>query len=198
MCSRYEVKVPVERMIERFGLAVTDITFGAGAAGPEIRPTNSAIVIGTDAVPEILLWGLQVSWQKQPVINARSETAADKPTFKPLLDRRVLIPASAYFEWRRDGRAKIKTRIALPTDDLFAIAGLRDDTHFVMLTCAPSEGVAHIHTRMPVILGRDSEKEWINPDLSYDGIAALMRPFAGPFDIYEFKGAPPKQAELFG
>ena len=185
MCSRYEVKVPVERIIERFGLLVSDFTFPARVSNGEIRPTDLALVIGPDACPSLLNWGLSVSWQKQPLINARSETVAEKPTFRHLLEQRVLIPASAYFEWRKDGRRKIKTRIAPADDELFAFAGFADDERFVMLTCAPADKISHIHNRMPVILPADAEDAWLDPDTPFTDLEGVLVPYNGPFGVTE-------------
>jgi len=185
MCSRYEAKIPVETMIERFGLSVPDFTFPGRTLDGDIRPTNQAIVIAPDATPLLLSWGLCVSWQKQPVINARAETVGEKPTFGGLLEQRVLIPASAYFEWRRDSSRKIKTRIAPDNDDILTMAGLRDGERFVMLTCAPASNVAHIHNRMPVIFGRDAANAWLNPDVPFADLADSLCPNSGPFEISE-------------
>ena len=62
-------------------------------------------------VGRLLGWGLGVDWTAKPLINARAETLAEKRTFRPLLERRCLVPATAYFEWRKDGKARHKNRI---------------------------------------------------------------------------------------
>lgn len=198
MCSRYEVRASPEDIIKRFGLVAPSSAFPDCITGPEIRPTDSGLVIGTEQTPDILPWGLEVSWQKSPVINARAETAAEKPTFKAILNRRVLVPASAYFEWRRDGRHKVKTRIAPKTSKLFAMAGLQSDNRFVILTCAPASPIAHIHNRMPVILNADGEQAWLNPDHSFGDLSAFLQPYAGAFETTETPRPLPQQSDLFG
>ncbi|NKB43717.1 MAG: SOS response-associated peptidase [Alphaproteobacteria bacterium] len=198
MCSRYEFRAAPADIIKRFGLVAPSRAFLDGITGPEIRPTDPALIIGVDQAPDILPWGLDVSWQKSPVINARAETAAEKPTFKTILNRRVLIPASAYYEWRHDGRNKIKTLIAPRDTMIFSMAGLRSDNCFVILTCSPAAPIAHIHSRMPVILDEASERAWLNPDYSYADLNALLHPFGGEFDTTETAPAPPRQSDLFG
>lgn len=197
MCSRYELRSPPENIIETFGLIPSALdVFGSGL-GMEIRPTDPALVIGHDQTAEILKWGLEVSWQKQPVINARAETAQHKPTFSSTLNRRVVVPASAYYEWRHSGRAKIKTRIGTQDTPLLAMAGLRTDNRFTILTCSPAVPIAHIHNRMPVILESSSVDAWLNPDNSFADLETLMQPYAGNFDVEEIPSGRPHQTDLF-
>ncbi|MEQ9110866.1 MAG: SOS response-associated peptidase [Rhodospirillaceae bacterium] len=197
MCSRYRLLAPPEDILARFGLSLTAHEVLTRIAANDIRPTDLALTVAQDNTPAILPWGLKVSWQPAPVINARSETAPDKPTFAPLLNRRVLVPASGYYEWRKTDRAKIKTHIGLADQPLFAMAGFQSEDRFVILTCAPDSAVAHIHNRMPVILNPDSEEEWLNPDLDFRQLAALLKPYKGPFEISEQEPKPPAQHSLF-
>ena len=112
--------------------------------------------------------------------------------------RTCLIPASAYIEWRRDGRDKIKTQIAPRSSKLFAMAGLQSDNRFVILTCSPAEPIAHIHNRMPVILDNEGEQAWLNPDHSFADLSALLQPYTGDFDTTETPPPTPQQSDLFG
>ncbi len=185
MCSRYEFDIPVRNLIERFGLTVLDPVMLENVVRGDVRPTDRAVTLGCDRSVNLLSWGLDVPWQKQPVINARVETVAEKPTFRTLLEQRLLIPASAYYEWRRDGKRKIKTRIAPDGDDLFMFAGLQDGDRFVMLTCAPAPSIEHVHNRMPVILSGDTAAGWINPDIPFADLAPALMPNDGPFALSE-------------
>ena len=198
MCSRYEVLNLIEYILERYRVALPAKAFDNKTPNGEIRPTDLAPIIGPDQTVEILPWGLDVSWQTSPVINARAETVMEKPTFKPLLNERVLVPASAYFEWRKEERAKIKTRIALAESPMLAMAGLRSENRFVILTCEPSAPIAHIHNRMPVILDSAGEQDWLNPDNAFADLTPLIRPFARAFEITEAPRAVQLQRELFG
>lgn len=105
------------------------------------------------------------------MINARSETAAEKPMFrKSLLERRCLIPASGYYEWRRtQSGGKSKEKYALyRTGQPIYMAGLWRMEQgeklpvFVILTREAGPGIADIHDRMPVILPDEIHQEWLS------------------------------------
>ena len=131
------------------------------------RATDQALIIdrrlGEGPGARLLGWGLPVEWDAKPLINARAETLAEKKTFQPLLDARCLVPATAYFEWRKASAGKLKNRIAPSDGGLFAFAGLMDGRRFTIITCRPAPEIAHIHGRMPVILDRRAEPKWIDP-----------------------------------
>ena len=151
-----------------------------------------AIVRGEDGEPQAraMRWGLIPPWAKDAkiaskMINARSETAAERPAFRRLLeraDRRALLVADGFYEWLRSEDAKqprIPFRYTLADEQLFAFAGLWTPATLdgveiesvTILTTAANALVARIHDRMPVILGdRESELAWLSPEL--DGVAA--------------------------
>ena len=197
MCARYELIAPAQNIIERFGLTVPLSAFDIFHPIAEVRPTNQVPVIGIDGDVTLMRWGLDVPWQKQPMINARAETATQKSTFKPLLEQRLSLPATAYYEWRKDGKLKVKTRIAVADTDVFAMAGLYNQDRFVVLTCNPAPDIAHIHNRMPVILSGSLESDWINPDLTFDDLAPRLVPASEPLTATEIPGPKPKQTDLF-
>ena len=146
-------------------------------------------------------WGLVVDWDAKPLINARAETLEQKKTFRGLLANRCLVPASAYFEWRKDGRARRKNRIAIGDGmqkSLFAFAGLYDGERFTIISCPPAPSIAHIHNRMPVIVGSEAEARWINPDMSFDALSGVLIAYqAGPLDALEETPPTDPQADLF-
>jgi putative SOS response-associated peptidase YedK len=182
VCARYELTTTPEWMVERFGLkirAAHEARRARALERGEIRPTNLAPVIVQNGELAFMPWGLSVSWQSQPLINARAETLEQKSTFKRLLGQRCLVPASAYFEWRRDGKAKTKTRIGAANDDLLAIAGLVGDGRFTLVTCAPAPSIAHIHDRMPLILARDVERQWLDGSVPFAALKTALVPYDG-------------------
>ena len=71
------------------------------------------------------------------------------------------------FEWRRDEGRKIKTRIHNISGNLFAMAGLTDGDNFTIVTMVPAAAIAHIHSRMPVIIDANSEASWLDPELEF-------------------------------
>ena len=115
----------------------------------------------------LLIWVLIAEWSQKPLINARAETIGEKKTFQPLLGNRCLVPATAYFEWRKSGGAKLKNRIAPADGGVLAFAGLSYGERFTVITCRPASGIAHIHGRMPAILAKAAEERWIHPGPSF-------------------------------
>jgi putative SOS response-associated peptidase YedK len=200
MCSRFEMNAQPRELARRFGLKSPPPVPNA----PELRPTNQALVVEwADGTPtgRLLAWGLAVTWDEKPLINARAETLADKRTFRPLLDRRCLVPATAWFEWRKLGRARLKNRIAPKGGDIFAFAGLADGERFTIVTCAAAPAVAHIHHRMPVILGPAAEATWMDVSIPFAEVKALLLPYVGALIADEAPppgiGAPGSR-DLFG
>ena len=139
-------------------------------------------------------WGLVPSWAKDPaigncMINARSETAASKPTFRtPLRERRCLILADGFYEWKREGSRKQPYYIKLQNDDPFAFAGLWDRWHpangqpletCTILTTTPNELVQKIHDRMPVILPPTVYNLWLDPTIhEVERLQGVLVPYA--------------------
>ncbi len=193
MCSRYELNAPPRDLMRRFGLAA----FPDLPEREEIRPTNQALVITTHGAAR-LSWGIPSPWGAKPLINARSETLDSKKTFRPLLANRCLVPATAFFEWRRDGRVRFKNRIAPHDTGPFAFAGLFDDNFFTIITCAPTPEIAHIHGRMPVILDHNHESKWIDPAKTFAEVSKTLIPFThGLLDAVEDQ-VHGIQGDLFG
>jgi len=120
-------------------------------------------------------WGLVPFWAKNPkignkMINARSETVHEKPSFKNLLlGKRCLIIADSFYEWKQTSDGKVPQRIQMVDRELFAFAGLWDkwqngnETLFTctMLTKDANSFMKDIHHRMPIILPEDEEKTWL-------------------------------------
>ena len=159
-------------LVRRFGLDAMP----PDLAALEVRPTDSALAIAAAGRAVVLRWGIAAPWGGRPLINARAETLQQKRTFRPLLQRRCLVPAGAWFEWRRHGRQRLKNRIAAADGSLFAFAGLSDGEHFTIVTCRPLPAIAHIHDRMPVVLPREAEAMWLDAALAFAEVAPLLAP----------------------
>jgi putative SOS response-associated peptidase YedK len=139
-------------------------------------------------------WGLVPSWAKDPaignrMINTRSETAVMKPAFrKPLRERRCLILADGFYEWKREGQRKQPYYIKLRDGEPFAFAGLWDRWHSLdgqpletctILTTAPNELLQPIHDRMPVILPPHAYRLWLDRTMSdAPTVQALLTPYS--------------------
>jgi putative SOS response-associated peptidase YedK len=147
-----------------------------------IAPRQSVVIVRqSEAGRELTLmrWGLLPSWTKDPktaplLNNARSETVAEKPSFRAAFkSRRCLIPASGFFEWKREGNFKQPYYFRRPDDAPLAFAGLWERWHDIesctILTTDANELMAQIHDRMPVILSPNDYGEWLDPAATEPG-----------------------------
>ena len=151
----------------------------------EVRPTDLVPVIASSKAMEPavfpMVWGFHLTRSSSPIVNARVETAMEKATFKESWEsRRCIIPASYYFEWEhlKNAAGKVKTgdkyMIQPKGSKLTFMAGLYRIEEikgikipvFTILTRDPVESIRFIHDRMPVILLKDSIREWVNPTRS--------------------------------
>jgi len=176
MCSRFELDHTLEAIVLRFKITAIAKIESTFQSIKEARPTNKIPVIVNNSQLVFLNWGIKVNWNKNPIINARSETLAQKPTFQPILENRCLVPATAYYEWRKEDKLKIKTRIYSQGHELIAFPGLFDETSFTIITGKPYPSIAHIHDRMPLILDRTDETQWISKDKPFDEVTKFLRP----------------------
>ena len=122
------------------------------------------------------------------MINARSETVLDKPAFREAFqNRRCLVPADGFYEWKRTGRSKQPIHIGMKDDSLFAFAGIwdrwEDASGSVVETCSiltttPNSLLAEVHDRMPVILEPENYELWLDPGFKdLDTLTAMLKPF---------------------
>ena len=200
MCSRFDLNSDIQAFQVQLGLDMDDIRRMATPGGFEDarnapaddmsdefeaafesltgtrRPTDPIAVILPDRKAAIRNWGLSVPGLNAPMINARSETLEAKPTFRPLLERRCLIPATGWYEWRKDGAEKHKNQITLPDHQPFLFAGLENGREATIITCAPSGAIAHIHNRMPVVIGPNHLSHWLDPDSAFQTIRHVLAP----------------------
>ena len=187
MCTRFYADIDKE--LKPFADEAQSVSFAQQmmtelsrplAMSGEIRPTDIAAVIaparnGKRAVFP-MQWGFSINGLKSPIVNARIESAAEKPTFRDSwYRRRCVIPASWYYEWQHyrtpDGRTRTGEKYAIQPKDseITWLAGLYRFEEkgkfrypvFVVLTREPCEAVSGIHDRMPVILPEAAVDEWI-------------------------------------
>jgi putative SOS response-associated peptidase YedK len=139
-----------------------------------------------------MIWRLFPSWAKDPkigykMINARSETAAEKPSFRSAMKRRCLVPATGFYDWKREREAKVPMPISLKDKETFA--GLyerwqdavgNEIRSYTILTTAPNPLMAAIHDRMPVILPRGDEAQWLH--CSDEDFVARVSRLLVPYD----------------
>lgn len=138
----------------------------------EVNPTDAALVLAPskDLSPGAfaMRWGYRLP-DGHLVINARSETARSRPLFADgMRRRRCAVPVSGYIEWDRSGTTRRKYRVDGGTAEPLFLAGLyrpaEKGAEFTVLTRSPSDAVAALHDRMPVLLRAAEATEWIRPD----------------------------------
>ena len=188
MCGRFALTLPNDAMAQLFSARpANDLP-----ATPRynICPTQSvAVVIARAGARHLgpMRWGLIPSWYKHPadgplLFNARSETLAEKPAFaQAARNRRCLIPATAFFEWRKEGSTRLPYAIAPADQGVMAFAGIwqvweRDGLRHVtcaIVTCPANARLHPLHERMPVILPPEDWPLWLGE--AGHGAARLMR-----------------------
>ncbi len=194
MCGRYTLIAPAKMLEELFRLDILGelpprYNIAPGQPVPAVRASKT----GTRE-PALFQWGLIPSWSKDPgvgarMINARAETAADKPSFRAAMKRRrCLIPADGFYEWAKIGAAKQPFYIRMKDKRPFAFAGLweqwcgEDGSEIgscAILTTDANDLLKPIHHRMPVILAPGDYGRWTDPAVETPAaVADLLRPFS--------------------
>jgi len=183
MCGRFEANISKEKLIKKFGIDnwqldnyMPRFNVPPGTNAPIIRKA------GGNRIANEALWGLIPSWSKDKKIayhtfNARSETLAEKPSFRSAYKRkRCLVPASGYYEWQKlDKTNKQPFWIGRTDKESFAMAGLFEDwtdtetgeliESFTIITRPAFQEIGHIHDRMPVILPEEHYQGWLDCEL---------------------------------
>ena len=166
MCGRYSIYVDddpgIREIIKQVQKLHPEVKTG------EIFPANLAPVLiaghNGDRLTTAMAWGFPAWKSKRPIINARSETAAEKKTFQAGLERRrCVVPSTGYFEWDKERRKYI---FRMPGSAAVYLAGIWNDYNgeqrFCILTRAAEKSISDIHERMPVVLTPDELDLWMH------------------------------------
>ena len=196
MCGRFVALNDPDGLV-RF-LVIDERQAGDLPANYNVAPTQDVYAAAQHDGRRFLVtfrWGLVPSWADDPrvgarMINARVETAREKPAFRDAFARRrCLIPADGFYEWRRDGERKQPHFIHRPDGQPFTFAGLwaswRDPAGARLRTCtiltrAASEDIRDLHDRMPVVLPADAWDEWLDAETTSAQAARLLDAVAPP------------------
>lgn len=190
MCGRFSLAISKEKIQE----ALPFVEMGTNLrASYNIAPTQHAYVV-TNEQPERLqyyTWGLIPYWSNDgknngKLINARSEGIESKPSFRiPIRQKRCLVLADSFYEWRREGTKKIPYRIFLKEHPLMLLAGIWDVWYngdyavksFSILTTTPNKEMQTVHTRMPIILTTDElQNQWLEETNLGEVLSMLKTP----------------------
>ncbi|MFX3673098.1 MAG: SOS response-associated peptidase [Paenisporosarcina sp.] len=194
MCGRYSLFADFRKIEERFGEATFETE--EYEESYNIAPSQMVLSVINDGSKNrlgYLKWGLVPPWAKDTkigfkMINARAETVHEKPSFREAFkNKRCLIVADSFYEWKRTGERKIPMRIKMKNDELFAMAGLwgtwKDSKGQLVHTCTilttdPNELMSNIHDRMPVILKPEDEATWLDSSIqNAEQLKHLLRPY---------------------
>lgn len=190
MCGRFFLDMQLDAIAAMFGVGGVGPAFGLGLPRFNIGPGQEIpAVLSRDGRTEIveLKWGLVPSWAEDPKIgfstmNARSESAHEKPAFRDAYrHRRCLIPASGFYEWK-EGATGSKQPYAAVRDGgkAYSMAGLWETWEgadgerletCTVLTCAANTRLRALHERMPVVIPAVDRAVWLDPRV--EGLAAL-------------------------
>lgn len=201
MCGRFAQRTPAKSLGEVFGVAEVPHV----EARYNIAPTQPILsVLQTPDGREMrwFRWGLVPSWAKDAsmgarLINARSETVAEKPAFREAFkSRRCLIPADGFYEWARTGGRKQPYFFQMRDESPFAFAGLWERWRgsdgetldsCTILTTEANEVLRPVHDRMPVILHHKDYELWLDEDAR---TTSLRKELLGPYPSSEMMSRP--------
>ncbi len=201
MCGRYVSAAPVDDLAKYFSATTPEHALEANF---NVAPTTEVYAVRADEGERSLAamrWGLVPFWAKDlkigsRMINARSETVADKPAFRrAFTKRRCLLPADGFYEWQKiqGQKAKQPFFIHRVDEEPLVFAGLYEFWHpkddegndipdadrivsCTILTTAANKTMAPVHDRMPVMLAPGVWDDWLDPASDHDFVASLMVP----------------------
>ena len=191
MCGRYFLLVKLNELKKRYGIEAADIDYHPPG---EVFPTHRVPVIVENEKDnkrniEKFKWGFSPSFTNNSIINARAETIADKNLFKnPFQEKRCIIPANLFYEWKDTASNKVKYEIGIKDREIISLAGIyntfKDNNGdkidcFTIITTNPSKKISRIHSRMPVILTDDGEDKWLisNNNNNIEKLKELLTPY---------------------
>jgi len=193
MCGRFILLTDLLVITESFNVQNVACEY---RQGNNISPGQQIVAVIRRDNQNIMVsfrWGLIPSWAKDPSIgnkmfNARAETIAEKPSFKNAFQkRRCLIPADGFYEWQKMGKMKKPLQFSLKSEEPFGFAGLHEtwtspDNQAIhtctIITTEPNEVIKPIHDRMPVIVPKEQEAAWIDPDNhNQKELLSILKPY---------------------
>ena len=192
MCYNIRVDATREEIAEYF--RVNDVSLWPGPQNRLTIGQTVPIIQGQPDQPALgmMYWGFTPRWEKDPKGgmrpgNARAETLASTPMFRQAFrERRMILPATAFFEWIGEKGKKQLLPFRVGDQPIFGLPGvwdtwqLPDGTErrsFATITCPPTLDVAAYHNRMPVILGQSQSARWLSPETDAKALLDLLVPY---------------------
>jgi putative SOS response-associated peptidase YedK len=193
MCGRFVLASTASTISREFGLEHTPFSIQPNY---NIAPSQPVIIIVSDGARQLMesRWGFIPSWARDPaighrMINARSETIAEKPAFREAFKKqRCLIPSDGFYEWRKKRGGKVPLFIHLKNGEPFGFAGLYNIwtspegdsiSTCTIITTTANKLLEPVHDRMPVIIPKDKRDMWLDPAVHDNNILLpLLKPFS--------------------
>jgi len=191
MCGRFSLITPARIVGERFRADLPEQPFLPKYNAAPGQP----LPVITNLAPEkiqLYHWGLIPFWAKDPtiasrLINARSESLSEKPSFKgSFKNKRCLVLADGFYEWKKTKIGRFPYRVTLKNEETFALAGLwnswrntegKEIYTFTIITTPSNAAIAKIHNRMPAILQPEDEKFWLDTKTDISQIQEALKPY---------------------
>ena len=192
MCGLFILLTDLSLITESFNVQDVACEYRPGS---RISPGQQVAAVIHDEKNRLVnfRWGLIPSWAKDPsmgnrMFNARAETLSEKPSFKNAFKkRRCLIIADGFYEWQKLGKVKKPLYFSLKSGRPFGFAGLHETwispDHQPIHTCTiittePNELIKPIHDRMPVMVPKEREAFWIDPDnQNQQDLLSILKPY---------------------
>lgn len=187
MCGRFSLAkttLDKEYNLDREATLIPNFNVTPGISIPVIINQNGKNLL------ELMHWEFRLGSDSNSfnLINAKAETLEEKRTFSHLLDKgRCLIPATGFYEWLRTENGKIPHYIHLTDRELFGFAGLyrqikhsgsgQTEYEVVIITTSPNKTMEKIHNRMPVILLKGDERQWLDTSKPFSEVKHLLSPY---------------------
>ena len=204
MCGRYLLVTPVGELVRMFGFEERVNLEPRW----NVSPTQPAPVVALgkagDRHLRLMRWGLHPSWKKgppegAPIINARVETAAEKPFFRvPIRRRRCLVPVNGWYEWLVEGKTRTPYLIRYADEAPMVLGGVWDWWEgpdgalesFAIVTRPAREELEGVHHRMPLVLPEAHWEDWLNRETPLEKVLDLaVEDFPLAFSITEVNRA---------
>lgn len=193
MCGRYALTADAPELLEAFDVPLPEFEL---LPRYNIAPGQRAAIVAEDRNGRrmgLLTWGLVPGWRDEPgqgLINARSESVSEKPSFREAFERRrCLVPASGFYEWKKETEGKQPYWIHPADGGLIAFAGIwerwrrpgaEQRVTFAILTGAASADVAPVHDRMPITIGLADRDAWLSRETDGPTAESLLRSQRAP------------------
>jgi putative SOS response-associated peptidase YedK len=191
MCGRFTLRAAASAVAEQFSLLELPLL----EPRYNIAPSQPVPVVRLSPQRQLvfLRWGLIPGWADDRtignrLINARAESVAEKPAFRAAFrQRRCLVVADGFYEWRREGRERQPYFFRMRDDRPLGFAGLWESWEgpdhariesCTILTTAANDLVRPVHDRMPVIVAPADYARWLDPAVRPEPLLELLHPYA--------------------